>query len=158
MSLNWSWMNYAVQVCGWALGLPLELLVVSVLLRGGYRRFPLLFIYTIASFLTTVIEIPFVIFYRRTGDPQALAKAARVYWINEWIMQFLVFALVISLIYEATIALRSRRIVRAALILGAVLFAGTTFAIHYRPGPKFGLWLTPWAAKLNFGSAIPESA
>ncbi len=158
MSLNWSWMNYAVQVCGWALGLPLELLVVAVLLRGGYRRFPVLFGYTIASFLTTLIEISLEFVYYRTGDPQVLVRAARAYWINEWILQFLVFAVVISLIYQATTAARSRRVVRAALILGAILFAGISLAIHFRPGPKFGPWMTPWTRDLNFGAAILDLA
>ena len=51
-------MRFALQVAGYAVGLPLEVLIIAALLRGGYRRFPFVFIYTVIDFLTTVLEIP----------------------------------------------------------------------------------------------------
>jgi len=78
----------------------------------------------------------------------------RTYWIDEQILLPLVYALVISLIYQASQPLRSRRIVRATVIAGALLFAGITFLIHFDSRIKVGEWMTPWTRELNFCAAI----
>lgn len=150
-------MRLALQVCGWLIGLPLELLIIAALLRGGYRRFPFIFFYTIVDFLATVIEIPSAVDYLR--DIQRTAGTlATLYWPAEVIMQVLVYSVVMSLIYHATAGLRSRGMVRASLIAGAILFAGISFLIHYSPSLSAGLWMTPWTRDLNFCSAILDLA
>ena len=116
-------MRFAIQICGLAIGLPLQLLIIGTLLRGGYRRFPFLFAYVIVDFLTTVVEVPSAVGYDRGMQWAAFAFPA-VYWFNAVVMQVLVYAVVMSLIYQATSKLRSRRVVRVSLIAGAVLFAG----------------------------------
>jgi hypothetical protein len=35
--------RFVIQVLGWGLGLPLEILVIVALLRGGFRRYPVVF-------------------------------------------------------------------------------------------------------------------
>jgi hypothetical protein len=147
--------NFIIQVCGWLVGLPLELLVVSALVRGPYRLFPLVFIYAAATFVTTLVEIPPYTESFLTGNAEIWSRAAKIYWINEWILQVLVFAVVINLIDQATSGSRWRRVVRAGLAAGALLFAGTSFLFHYHPPPvKFGIWMTPWTRDLSFGAAI----
>jgi hypothetical protein len=147
--------NFIIQVCGWLVGLPLEVLVVSALVRGPYRLFPLVFVYAAATFVTTLVEIPPYTQSFLTGSAEIWSHAAKIYWINEWILQVLVFAVVINLIDQATSGSRWRRVVRAGLAAGALLFAGTSFLIHYRPPPvKFGIWMTPWTMNLSFGAAI----
>jgi hypothetical protein len=134
--------NFIIQVCGWLVGLPLEVLVVSALVRGPYRLFPLVFLYAAATFVTTLVEIPPYTESFLTGNA-------------EWILQVLVFAVVINLIDQATSGSRWRRVVRAGLAAGALLFAGTSFLFHYLPPPvKFGYWMTPWTRDLSFGAAI----
>ena len=55
-------MTTSFQLATYVVGLPLELMVIAVLLRGGqYRRYPFIFIYAVVDLLTTVIEIPFAI-------------------------------------------------------------------------------------------------
>src|ERR1035441_525387 len=81
-----------------------------------------------------------------------------VYWLDEVIMQVLVYAVVMTLIYQATGKLRSRRIVRASLIAGAVLFAAISFLIHQNPALNRGPFMTPWTRDLNFCSAILDMA
>jgi len=73
-------------------------------------------------------------------------------------LQFLVFAVVISLLYEATLRLRSRHAVRSVLIAGALLFALISLRGHYESGVPVGVWMTPFARDLNFGSAILDLA
>jgi hypothetical protein len=146
--------RFALQSAGYVFGLLFEFLIVTALLRGGgYKRFPFVFIYTVADFVTTVLEIPTAIAYVR-GVRTATVPYAALYWVDEIIIQVLIYAVVISLIYEATRHLRSRRVLRASVISGAVLIAGITFLIHYSPVLNQGSWMTPWTRDLNFCSAI----
>jgi len=150
-------MRFAIQFCGVLIGLPLELLIIATLLRGGYRRYPFILVYTIADFLTTVIELPSALGYVR-GMPWAADALASVYWLDEAILQVLVYSVVMSLIYQATARLRSRRIVRASLIAGAILFAGISFLVHWNPALNVGSFMTPWTRDLDFCSAILDLA
>jgi hypothetical protein len=150
-------MRFAIQLCGLVVGLPLQLLIIGTLLRGGYRRFPLLFFYIIADFLTTVVEVPSVVGYDRGMRWAAFAFPA-VHWFDVVVMQVLVYAVVMSLIYQATSKLRARRIVRVSLIAGAILFAGISFLIHWNPALNTGSFMTPWTRDLNFCSAILDMA
>ncbi len=151
-------MEFALQVCGWLIGLPLEILIIAALLRGPYRRFPFVFAYTVVNFLSTVIEIPSSVEYYRTGDYSAARAMAFYYWIDEGILQLLVLAVVISLIYHATSARQGRRTVRAALIAGAILFAGISFLIHHDSRVPTGVWMTAWTRDLYFISTILDLA
>jgi len=150
-------MRFAILLCGWAIGLPLQILIIGTLLRGGYRRFPFLFAYVIGDFLTTVADVPSAIDYYR-GTQGATFAFPAVYWLNAVVMQVLVYAVVMSLIYQATGTLRPRRIVRASLIAGAILFAGISFLIHWNPALNRGSFMTPWTRDLNFCSAILDLA
>ena len=150
-------MRFAIQICGLAIGLPLQLLIIGTLLRGGYRRFPFLFAYVIVDFLTTVVEVPSAVGYDRGGQWAASAFPA-VFWFNLVVMQVLVYAVVMSLIYQATGQLRSRRIVRVLLIAGAILFAGISYLIHWNPALNTGSFMTPWIRDLNFCSSVLDLA
>src|ERR1700690_3623996 len=116
--------NFIIQGFGWLIGIPLEFLVVSAVICGPYRRFPLVLCYPAATFVTTLVEIPLYTESRVTRDAAVFSHAARIYWINDWILQMLVFAVVISLIDQAAYAARSRRVMRAGLTAAAILFAG----------------------------------
>jgi len=146
--------KFALQVCFWLVGLPLEVLIIAALVRGLYKRFPILFAYTIVTFLTTVVEIPANIAYYR-GDRQPLRSRAFYYWFDERVLLVLLFLVVVTLIWQATARMRSRRLVRSILIVGPILFASASFLIHYNPNASVvGEWMTPWTRDLNFGSAV----
>ena len=145
----------ALQYAGWFIGLPLELLIIRTLLRGSYRRYPFLFLYCIALFLTTVIEISVNQAYF-SGIRFAYSRAT-YYWIDETVRQILIFAVVISLIYLATAKLKSRTLLRISLIAGAILLAGILFLIHYNRHAAAGdkwTWMTLWVRDLDFSAAI----
>jgi hypothetical protein len=151
-------MEFILSISGYLVGVPLELLIIGALLHGGYRRFPLVFVYIIAEFLGTVIEMPQALAWYRSHDPHVGHRYAWWYWTDEIVLQVLVFAVVISLIWQATSAARSRRPLRVALILGVILFAGTSFLFHFSPKTPTGVWMTAWKRDLNFGSAILDMA
>jgi hypothetical protein len=54
--------------------------------------------------------------------------------------------------------LPGRRLVRVAVVGGAILFAGITFLIHYDPHAIIGTWTTPWERELSFAAAIIDLA
>lgn len=149
-------MRAVMQYAFWLIGLPLELLIIAALIRGLYRRFPFVFIYTVALFLTTVVEMPVYAAYF-TGIRLSHSRAF-YYWLDEGILQALIYAVVISLIYGATAEIRSRTAVRATLTGAAVVFAGGSFLIHYDPHAVIGMWMTLWSRDLNFTSAVLDLA
>lgn len=146
-------MRFAIQVCGWAIGLPLEVLILAALLRSGYRRFAFVFLYVIVDFLTTVMEIPAQIDYSH-GIARATTALSPLWWMDEVIEQVLVYVVVISFIYAASRHLRSRHLLPVALIAGASLIAAISFYSHYSPDLPRGMWMTPWTRDLNFCSVV----
>jgi hypothetical protein len=151
--------RFVIQVCGWAVGIPLEILVIVALLRNGHRRYPVVFLYLLVNFVTTLVDIPFGTQSFFTHDVAVVRQAAKVYWVNEWILQGLIFATVLSLIDLAISVSRWRRVMRAGLAAGAFLFAGITFWIQYLPPPvSFGVWMTPWTSDLSFCATVLDLA
>ena len=145
----------ARQVVAYLVGLPLEIMVIAVLLRGEYRRYPFIFLYAVVDLLTTILEIQPALAYS-SGTPEAKKDWAWMFWFNEPIMQVLVFLLVISLVYSATKHLRPRRTLLTGIICGTVLVAAISWWAHYDPnipGGKYG-HMTPWTRDLNFCAAI----
>src|SRR5580700_9966783 len=116
-------MQFALQLIFCAVGLPITVLVIAALLRGGYRLFPVLFVYQIVDFLMTIAGMPPYIAYYFYHDSGAKLRMGQWFWWDELLMQLLVYAVVVSLIYRATAKAASRGIVRGALIGGAVLIA-----------------------------------
>lgn len=149
-------MRFALQVTGLAVGIPLEILIIAVMLRGGYRRFPFIFLYSVVDLLATIVELPSAVDYVR-GRASSTTLAS-LYWMDETLLQLLIYLAVMSLIYEATAKLQSRRILRTCLILGAPVIAGTSFLLHYHPALNFGSLMTPWLRDLNFCSAVLDLA
>jgi hypothetical protein len=147
-------MQQAFVVCAYLFGLPLEVMVIAALLRGDYRRYPFIFLYAVVDLLTTILEIqPALAYGSRT--PQAKHQWALMFWVNERIMQVLVFLLVISLVYIATKHLRPRGTLLLGIICGTILFAAISFWLQYDPNPhEMSRYMTRWTRDLNFCAAI----
>lgn len=151
-------MRAAINLIGALIWFPLNALVITRLLRGEWRRFPLIFAFVITEFLVAVAEFPTVwssVFHRTR---QTLDWRALYYQGAEVCLEFFTLILVLSLIYRATAHLRSRRLLRAACVAGAVLLVGVSFLIHYNPNTIVGEWMTPWTRDLNVGSTILDLA
>jgi hypothetical protein len=131
------------------------LLVIAALLRGGYRLFPALFIYQIVDFLMTVASLPPYFAFYFYHDRGAITRMAKWFLWDELLLQVLVLAVVITLIFRATESIRSRRMMRVASIGFAVLIAGASFLVHYRPQIPKGVWMALWTRDLNFFCSSP---
>jgi hypothetical protein len=153
-------MDFAIQISAYLIGIPLQILTIHAMLRKSYAEFPFVFAYVIGAFLAAVIEAPLSLAYYRNADDKSVAYIyAMWYWIDEAVLEVLVFAVVLSLVYYATSKLPSRRLIRTALLIAAVLFVGITFQITYRVGVIHqGLWLTPWFRDVKFGAAVLDLA
>jgi hypothetical protein len=149
-------MRAALQYASWLLGLPLELLIIGALVRGAYRRFPVLLAYSLVVFLTTIADIS--VYQAYYSGVKVAHTFAYYYWINEALRQSLVFAVVISLIYEATAVAKARTLLRTCLVCGAIVFAGVSFLIHYDVHSVPGKWMTLWSRDIDFSTAILDLA
>lgn len=138
-------MRQALQYISWAVGLGLNLLVIAAMLRGSYRQYRFAFAYVVALLLTTVVEI-------------AAATAARAlpldvyYWIDEAILDGLVFCVVIALIDQAA-EHAPGRIKRRWLIAGAAALVAASVALRSGPG-HFNHRMTVVSRDLNMCAVI----
>ncbi len=148
-------MRFGVQILASAIGLPLQVLVVAALLRGSWRRFPLLLAFAALELATSLVLAPGALEAMLGLHPPGLPFWI-TYWTGEVINQLLLYAVVISLLYRAAERLRSARAARTLLVLAASLVAGGTFLAHYDPTVVRGVWLTPWFRDLNFTCALMD--
>jgi hypothetical protein len=146
--------RFVIEVVSAIIWLPMELLVIATLLRGQYRRFPFILAFVVAEFLAVAAEIPaYWAYYHHVKN--ATSQKTLLFALNEVVLQVLIYAVVVSLIYQATARLKSRRVVALGVVAGAIAFAGISFAIHRAgPGVTTGTWFTQWTRDLNFCSAI----
>ncbi len=147
-------MPLILQMISWGIGLPLTVLVISAMVRGPYRQFPVLFVYNVAGLLLTVAGMPSYIAYYFYRDPEARVRMAQWNWWNDLLLQPMAYAVVISLIFVAASHVKSRRIVLIGLTVGAILIAGISFLAHFNPALKNGVWMALWTRDLNFFSEI----
>src|ERR1017187_4626307 len=141
-------MQQALQYSAWAIGLWLILRVISVLVRGSYRQYPFVFAYLVTLLVSTVVEIGL----------QAAPKSVQdgYYWIDEVILDVLVFCVVIAFIDEAAQHSRQKAIERHWLILGAALICAGSFTIHR--GSLFNLQMTLISRDLNICAVIDRKS
>ncbi len=123
-------------------GLLLQISVVSVMLRGSYRRFGVLFGYALVLFLTTAVEA--AAFYW----PRYAAIPPTHYWVFDTIRQAMLFLVVISLIHSASDESPNRASIRRWLVLGGALFVVLSLYFTYNPGPN--RWMTQFSRNLGF--------
>ena len=136
-----SWLIFAVS-------LALQVLVLNSLRRGSYKDYSLVFAYSLVLFFTTIAD----------GAMWAklipLPKAARnlYFYRNEAVRQFMLFAVVISLIDHAISSTAYRVRVRAALALVSVISVLVSVQIHSSSSNLFSYWMTQVSRDLSFES------
>src|SRR5580698_2186596 len=115
-------MTLVLQYGAWVVGLWLNLLVLSALVRGSYRKYPFVFVYALTLLISTVVEITL------QSAPKTLREG--YYWIDEVILDVLVFCVVIAFIDEAARHSKQKVVERHWLVLAAALICSLSFAIH----------------------------
>lgn len=135
-------------------GVCLEIVLVFLLLRGPFRRYPLLLLFALAMLATTCLEFAVVRWW-----PNDAALFRKVYWSDDLVWFFLLFVAVVSLIYRALEESPLRASMTKVL---AVVFIGVLtlpFVVLHPPfvrqwTPAWGAWFAGTSQILDFGGAI----
>lgn len=127
----------------------LQVLLISSVIRN-FRKFPVLACYAIASFLATVMEG--AIYLQAFSFSSEFSR--QIYWLDEAILQVLVYLLVISLMSKGLAAKASdHRGFRFDLAVSALLVMAFCILVDYKPGAHY-LVETGASRNLSFASAI----
>ncbi len=146
-------MRLGLQYVLWGTGLCIQIALIHALLRGHYRRYPLVFFYSLVLLLTTVVEVS--AYTAAQSGARLLARSWRLYyWINDAILQALIFAVVISLIYRALSRSKARAAVRRWLIPVALAVFAACFALRAGSLQHLSAWMTLVSRDLNFVAMI----
>jgi hypothetical protein len=135
----------------------LQLTLLFFLLRGPFKRYAFLLVYSVASLVTTILE-------RLVSQDRVLFR--KVYWSDEVILDLLLFLVVIALTNLALEGnpLRPRMsrvllgIVLAAVVLPFVVLHPPFFTSGTRWSGAWGRWFNSTGQMLNFGAAIMNLA
>lgn len=122
--------------------------VIVFLLRGPFKRYPLLLVYCVSQLAATVTE-EYV--YRVFGDANSLFRT--LYWTDEITLDLLLFLLVITLTYRAL----EGNPMRAGMgkLLGGVLLVVLIVPFVLFGSRRFSrAWFDSTSQLLNFGGAL----
>src|SRR5579871_2757067 len=125
-----------------------SLLLISLLLRENFRRYPLLLVYSVVVLATTVAEV-FVL--NALGSKSTGYR--HLYMADEVIVDLLLFLMVIVMTYQAM----GENPLRAKVgrLLAIVGIGALCLPFLLFRGPIFGLrWFYETSQMLNFGGAI----
>ena len=124
-------------------GTTFQVLIIQVLVRKALRAYPALLLYSIASFLATAFA---------TSAYFNSDLYRRYYWIQDAVMQCLMFLLVISLIYGAMNHSTRRTVVGHTLVGGSLLYV--LLSTYFTRDPHLGYWMTQLGRNLGFLAVI----
>ncbi|MGO4885456.1 MAG: hypothetical protein ACLP59_32235 [Bryobacteraceae bacterium] len=120
-------------------------MVIAALIRGGIRRYPFVFAYSVALFLATLIEIAI------SAVPQTLEK---YYWTIDFVVEIMVFCVVIGFVDEAASAAQ-KPVPRGWLILAAAMVLAGSYLIRRDP-QNINLQMTLISRDLNICAMIMD--
>jgi hypothetical protein len=129
-------------------GSVLQVRVIATLLRGPYKEYPLVLAYTLALFLSTVINTARIIDTGKFSPSDAVW-----FWSTYVFRQFLMYSLVLSLIDRSLAGRQPALTSRKVLIPAAVIIAILPFYLH-RSLPNISGWMTAVGRDISFCAAI----
>lgn len=137
------WFQWPVIIAS----LILQVLLISVLIRGVVRKYPIVFVYVLVLFFTSIADVALMLDFGRVTNNYAVE-----YYQHEAMRQMLLFSVVLSFLYKAVKNRRSGRLIRIILVPGGILIATILFYIHR--DPNFTLSMTMLNRDTNFISAL----
>ncbi len=134
-----------LPVLSFVSGAALELLILNKLIKGPYRKYPILFADVLVLFFTGIIDATL---YFDLG--LWVGSARKVFWIDDSIRQVFLFILVLSLVYHSIPSDRRRVVLQRLLIAGSILFVAASYASYN----DSSVWMTAVIRNMSFGAAI----
>jgi hypothetical protein len=135
-----------VQTLQWltlAIGVLLQVLLISALLKGAYRQYPVLLGYAVMDLLNSVVVATAYF------DIGKWTKAnSKFYWIGEAIQYVLVFILLLHLLSKVLQKQNKGKLIH--FLAGGMLYAALSVWMAYDANEN--LWMTQILRNINFGS------
>jgi hypothetical protein len=125
------------------IGTTLQVLVIQLLFRRALKAFPTLLVYLVASALATAFAASAYF----SGDIYR-----KYYWIQDAVLQCLMFILVISLIYGAMNQNAKRAAVGRTLVGSTILCV--LLSTYFTWNPQLGYWMTRLSRNLGFLAVV----
>ncbi len=132
-------------------GVVLQCMVVSAMLRGPFKRYPFVFAYLVFSVLSTVVQ--FSSHYYFGGGSREFKT---IYWTADLLATFLILMIIFHLIRTAMEGHPSRNAVYVGLLVGAVSVAAVSVALSRSHGRAFtlGKWMTMMSRDYYFSAVL----
>jgi hypothetical protein len=133
------------------IGTALQCMVLSTMLKGAFRRYPLIFGYLIFTLLSTAAQLSF----KDHFGPQSKTWMS-AYWVTDFIGTLLILIIIIHLIRTAMEHHRHRQSVYCGLLLGVVTTAVSSLLLmHFSSrGFNFGRWMTEVGRDYYFSALL----
>jgi len=126
------------------IGILLQLFLIVLLLRGPFRKYPLVLAYCVIQLALTALEYHFI----RTN------AYTRIYWTDEIVLNLLLFLMVITFTYRALGDSPLRAAMGKLLAVLCVIVLAVPFLIFKGPFFKATPWFNHTSQLLSFGAAI----
>jgi len=131
-------------------GVILQAFLVISLLRGSLRKYRILFLYAVATLVTTLLE---VVVSQTSGRENHLFRT--LYWSDEIALDLLLFLMVISLTFMAMEGNPLRAKAGRVLITIVAVVVILPFVVFQRPvSTNWNPWFASTSQLLSFGAAI----
>jgi hypothetical protein len=143
-----------LQWAAWAVNVPCQVLLLNALLRtglrthlrGGLRTYPFLFAYVLVLLLSTVA------YMAASEDGRLPSSWAWVYWTVDLVLEALLYALVLSLIWRALRANPNRARLMRLMVAGVVLVWLAALALSH--AGRLNEWMTNFTKYVAFAGAV----
>ncbi|MBL8226840.1 MAG: hypothetical protein JNL98_00120 [Bryobacterales bacterium] len=133
----------SLQWIALGIGILLQVLLISALLKGAYRQYPVLLAYAISDVLNSVVMA--TAFF----DIGKWTKAnAKYYWIGEAVQYTLVFALLLHMLSKVLRKENKGRLLH--FVFAGLLYVA--FSLWLAFDSNQNLWMTQTLRNINFGS------
>jgi hypothetical protein len=136
-----------MQILQWAgtiLGVILQLMVISALIRGRLKTYPFLFILIISEFLSTIVGVA------ATLDTSGwIRETAKYYWITEVVDYALIYACLVHLLAQTVEGENGRKRIAWVVVLGFLFVILSTVQSY---DTKLAYWMTQLVRNVSFGS------
>lgn len=131
------------------IGVVLQIALLLFLLPGGFRKFPLLLLYSVIQLLADVAE---VVVSHQFGLGSVVY--AKLYWSDEVLLDLLLFLMVIVFTYQALEGSPLRPKVGRFLAAVVLIAVAAPFLVYYHRTLFSTRWFNGVSQWLNFGGAI----
>ena len=140
-------MRHLLQLALWGVGITLQVVLLTSLVRYFQKRYLALLFYTVSLFLTTVAELALQENGRIPADYLGL------YWSLELIRHAFLYNVVLTLVYQAIQSDSGRR-VRVVALLAACSASYWAACLWFLHEERFNLWMTHSVQWISLGSAV----